>query len=122
MAKFKVKVKVIAACEYEVEVEDANCCNSHAEIAAENLWPQKLPSDFRVASGYITEFETDSEQLTADCPSCFVEHRIGTADYASTAIVDGKLITRPDVEWWVEDNEYCAACGAKIEAEEKANG
>jgi predicted RNA-binding Zn-ribbon protein involved in translation (DUF1610 family) len=120
MAKFKIKVKVTAECEYEVEVERETLRD--AEDAAVGVWRDKLPSDFQIDKGYITDWDVDGEQQTADCPDCGVEHVVATADRDHRHIVEGVLVTRPDVEWWLEDQDYCAACGAKIEAEEKING
>lgn len=120
MAKFKIKVTVTAQCDYEVEVDERT--EAKAEATACGLWREKMPEDFQVEKGYTTNWETEVEQLTADCPECGVEHRIGTSEYGHRHIVEGVLVTRPDVEWWLEDQDYCAACGAKIEEEEKGNG
>lgn len=117
MAKFKVKVKVVAEYEYETEVDESDF--SKAESAGARQWREKMPSDFQVHEDYISEWETDSEQLTADCPRCGVEHPVETSDRPDVIIVNGKRTLRPDVEWWRGDEQYCAACGAKIEAEEK---
>lgn len=143
MAKFKVKVKIMAAFEYEVEVETPD--EARAENVASASWREMMPEDFQVEKGYISKVETESVQLTADCPGCGKEHAILTDDtpvchcgqfghnpYAGTPenpdgraqlrphlIVDGVCTPEP---WWWDDNEYCAECGAKMEAEDKANG
>lgn len=143
MAKFKVKVKLIAAVDYEVEVETAD--EARAENVASGAWREMLPEDFQVEKGYITKVETEAEQLTADCPGCGIEHIIQhddlpicycnqfghnpyaamrnppTRNYTSRPhlIVNGVCTPEP---WWWDDNEYCAVCGAKMEAEDKANG
>jgi hypothetical protein len=143
MAKFKIRVTVKAECTYEVEVDHTSEAN--AEDEAKDLWREKLPDDFQVEKGYVTDWEVETEQLTAVCPDCNVEHIIQhddlpichcnqfghnpylamrnppTRDYRSRPhlIVDGVCTPEP---WWWDDNEYCAACGAKIEEEDKANG
>lgn len=98
MAKFRVKVKIIAECEYTLDVEHET--DFGAEDAALNQWRDKLPSDFQVDKGYITGWETEAEQQTAVCPDCGLEH------------------TLADANCWPEDPDYCKPCGAKIEAEE----
>lgn len=140
MAKFKVKVKIIAACEYEVEVDTST--EAKAENTASGLWREKLPEDFQVEKGYISDVETEAEQLTADCPDCRLEHiilhddlpvcfcnKFGHNPYSTQGIapravirphliVDGICTPEP---WWWDDRDYCAACGAKIEAGDEAN-
>jgi hypothetical protein len=140
MSKFKVKVKVIAACEYEVEMDTDT--EAQAENGACGQWREKLPDDFQIDKGYITKCEVEAEQLTAVCPGCGVEHAIlhddlpvcycgqfGHNPYPTEAnrrpplrphlIVNDVCTPEP---WWWDDHDYCAACGAKIEQEEKANG
>ena len=100
MSKFKVKVTIKAECEYEVEVDSEN--EDQAEDCALKMWREKVPEDFQVEKGYITDWDIEAEQLTAVCPDCNSEH----------AMADG----------WSEDGAYCKSCGAKIELlEEKAN-
>lgn len=106
MAKFKVKVKAIAECEYEVEIDHDT--EKKAEQEAAGMWRKKMPSDFQVAEGYVTDWQIESEQLMAICPACGTEHAIPTADSKGDS--------------WYEDYEYCKPCGAKIELEEKKNG
>lgn len=95
MSKFKVKVKVTAACEYEVEVHTST--KAQSENTATGLWREKLPEDFQVEKGYITDWEIETEQLTAECPDCNTEHTMADS--------------------WSEDRDYCKSCGAKIETE-----
>jgi hypothetical protein len=109
VAKFVVKVTITAKISYEVEVDETT--EPLAEQAAISLWKDEVPLDFRVNEGYVTAWDTETDQLTAECPRCFTEHTI-PSDNLSHAASDS----------WHEDFEYCAACGAKIEAEEKANG
>jgi hypothetical protein len=77
MAKFKVKVTVTAQCEYEVEVEAAT--ESDAEDRAHENWRAMLPEDFQVEKGYITDWDTEAEQLTWECVVC--DKEISEADY-----------------------------------------
>lgn len=107
MAKFKIKVKIIAECEYTTEIEHES--EAAAEREAIGQWRDKLPSNFQVSKSYITDWETEAEQLTAVCPECGVEHDVPTA-------------AKPLAECWPEDPEYCAPCGAKIQEREKTNG
>jgi predicted RNA-binding Zn-ribbon protein involved in translation (DUF1610 family) len=143
MAKFKIRVTIKAECTYEVEMDEST--EAKAEDAATLIWREKVPEDFQVEKGYITNWELETEQLTAICPDCGIEHAIlhddlpvcycgqfghnpytgspenpkGRALLHPHLIVNGVCTPEP---WWWDDNEYCAACGAKIEAEEKANG
>ena len=121
MAKYKVKVRVIAAVEYEVEIDS---CGPRAESKAEDeataLWRVKTPEDFQVDKGYITDWETETEQLTADCPGCGVEHAVATAENSGMIAQGAKFVRDAGAAWWWEDDEYCARCGAAIEAAERA--
>jgi hypothetical protein len=118
MSKFKIRVTVKAECSYEVEVEAS--AEHEAEDAAARLWRDRLPDDFQVAKGYITDWETETEQLTAICPECGVEHDVPHDDTRTChcadaggpphIIINDKCVPSP---WWREDQEFCAACGAK---------
>lgn len=66
--QYKVRVKVIAEIEYEVTVDCAS--ESRAESEAVNRYRRELPDDFQVDKIYITNFETDAEQLTFECHEC----------------------------------------------------
>jgi hypothetical protein len=107
MAKFKVKVTIKAECSYEIEMDTDT--EARAEDDATKLWRQKLPDDFQIEKGYITDWETETEQLTAVCPRCGTEHAIPTAGKSEAD------------SCWYEDYDYCKPCGAKIEAEDKAS-
>ena len=108
MSKFRVKVTIKAEYTYEVEMDEDS--EDHAEDRAIKLWREKMPEDFQVEKGYITDSEAETEQLTTICPDCGVEHTIPTVD-------------KPDANCWAEDYEYCKPCGAKIDLlEQKANG
>lgn len=143
MAKFKVKVKIKAEYEYEVEMDTDT--EAQAEDGATNLWREKMPEDFQVEKGYITAYETEADQLTAICPGCHVEHVIPHDDlrvchcgqfghnpyYEPSVPLSKRAPMRPHLivdnvctpePWWWDDHDYCAACGAKIELEDKANG
>jgi hypothetical protein len=108
VAKFKVKVEVIAKWSYEVEVDEST--EAKAEDVAGRQWQSHMPTDFQVNEGYISDWEMESEQLTADCPGCGIEHTVPTAE---------RNLAESDC--WHEDQEYCKPCGAKIELEDKAN-
>lgn len=120
MPKFAIKIKVIATVEYTLEIE------AHSEEAAINeacsrkALADNTPEDFAVDRGYC-EFEEESEQLTAICPRCDVEHNVPTCDVVDSLIVDGKSVPNPDANWWHEDQDYCKACGV-LEAAESCPG
>lgn len=107
MAKFKVKVRIFAECEYTVEVDRPT--ERKAEEEAIGQWREQIPPNFQISKSYITNWETEAEQLTAICPDCSTEHSVPTA-------------AQPNADCWYEDQDYCKPCGAKIEAEEKSNG
>jgi hypothetical protein len=71
MPRFKVKVIVKAQCEYTVEVDAEN--DQKAERAALSLDQRELPRDFRVNSGYITDYDCDVEQVSWNCIECGAE-------------------------------------------------
>lgn len=96
MAKFKVTVKVIAECEYEMEVEAERECD--ACDAASAQWRERLPEDFQVNKGYITNWEEEAEQLTWECGECGVE--ISETVYR-------------------KNDELCDECLRQMEVEEK---
>jgi hypothetical protein len=100
MAKFQIKVKVIATCEYITTIEEVD--ESHAENEAVRGYRVLSPSDFGVDVGYC-DFEVESEQLTANCPDCGVEHGLNKAAG----------------ECWQEDQDYCLPCGKLIEDKER---
>ena len=67
--KYKVEVTVKAAVSYTVEVEAAD--EAKAEDVATGMWSEKLPDDFHVAKGYITDWEVESiDNLTWECGEC----------------------------------------------------
>lgn len=144
MAKFRVKVTVVAKCEYVMEVDEPTEDEADAK-AAIHSWRAKVPEDFQVADGYVTALETETEQLTAICPGCHVEHVIPHDDlrvchcgqfghnpyYEPSVTLSKRAPMRPHLivdnvctpePWWWDDHDYCAACGAKIELEDKAHG
>jgi hypothetical protein len=103
MAKFKVTVTVTASANYTVEVEARDW--HRAEELAVGEYADKSPSDFSVDKGYITGWDTESEQLTANCPDCGVEHGLNKAAG----------------ECWQEDQDYCLPCGKLIEDKERTD-
>jgi hypothetical protein len=94
MPKFKVEVTVIAECTYTVEVEESN--ERIAEDQAHGMWGEMLPEDFQVSKGYITDWDTETTQLTWECVECEAE------------------ITEQQSH---DQDEMCAACFKKAEAE-----
>lgn len=67
--KYRVKVVVRAGCEYEVEV----CASSETEAndLASAMWRSKLPSDFDVEKGYVTDWVADETvQIRWACNEC----------------------------------------------------
>jgi rRNA maturation endonuclease Nob1 len=109
MAQFKVKVKVMAAVEYEMEVDASSEADAEQEATTRANVRDHLPSDFKVDYGYITDTEIKSaERLTYICENCEVEYK-----------ADVDAVKHPDaIQPWHEDDDYCAVCGAQIEAEE----
>jgi len=105
---FRVQVEVTATYTYIVDI-DAPTENRAESIACGRAsMEEHLPEDFQVEKGYCT-FQVESDQLTAICPDCGEEHPIPN---------DSTGHTIPQA--WHEDHEYCASCGAKIEAAEAA--
>ena len=71
MPRFNVRVIIKAQCEYTVEVDADNA--RKAERAALSPDQCKLPSDFRVNSGYITDCDCDVVQVSWNCCECGAE-------------------------------------------------
>ncbi len=92
--KFKVQVIVKAETGYEVEID------ADSEIQAEDFavdqWRTKLPDDFQVDKSYITDWETEAEQLSWECMEC------------------GREITR---EQYLAKDEMCPECFLEAEAQ-----
>lgn len=142
MAIFRVRVKATAHTVYMVEIEAKNEAEAEDMACRSNIYEVESREDFQVPHGDCS-FTTEAEQLTAECPECGVSHPVlhedlkvcfcgqfGFNPYAGSAenpkgraplhphiIVDGVCTPEP---WWYEDQDYCAACGAKIEAAERA--
>jgi hypothetical protein len=143
MAIFRVAVTAKASTKYMVEIDAKNEREAMDMACRSNIYAVESGEDFQVAHNVCT-FETEAEQLTAECPDCGISHSIphddlrvchcgvfGFNPYAGTPenpygrvplhphiIVDGVCTPEP---WWYEDQDYCAACGAKIEAAEAAH-
>jgi predicted RNA-binding Zn-ribbon protein involved in translation (DUF1610 family) len=142
MALFRMTVTATASTTYIAEVEAPDEETAEAMAASREIFGKNSSEDFQVdAKDCAFDFET--EQLTDECPDCGESHLImhddlavcycqafGFNPYAGTPenpngraplhphlIIDGVCTPEP---WWYEDQDYCAACGAKIEAEEKA--
>jgi rubrerythrin len=86
---YKVLVTVTAQIEYEVMVDSAS--ESDAEDEAVARYRRELPDDFQVEKGYITNFETEAEQLSWECYEC------------------GVTVTR---ETYSQNDEMCSVCFA----------
>lgn len=118
MAKYKVTVTVKAEFQYTVELDIESNREMDAEKEAIARWKAELPDDFRVNKGYVSEIEVDNtETLTHTCERCGAEYPMD--------ITDKEFAARfPDVQpiprRWNEDQDFCAACGLLIEAEEAA--
>lgn len=111
MAKWNVRVKVMAEVEYEAEVETGSNSETEADRAAFALWREKLPEDFQVNKGYITEINVEeTEQITATCERCDVDYPVNQPGPQPLNVPQA----------WAEDGDYCAKCGLEIEAEEAA--
>ena len=104
MGKYNVEVTITAEVTYTVEVEADS--ESKADDLATAQWRTMTPDDFQVEKGYIINWETEAEQQTHNCDECGKEYPVTTGRTLST-------------EAWKEDQDYCAECGAKIEAEER---
>ncbi len=82
MANYRVVVELTARFEYEVEIEvEGNANYREAEEAAINLWREKMPVDFQVEKGYITQWEAEAEQKSWQCAECGVEIDSDLYDY-----------------------------------------
>jgi hypothetical protein len=66
--KYSVEVTITASCTYTVEVE--GCSEYDAENRAHEQWRERMPSDFQVEKGYVTNWDTDTTQLTWECEEC----------------------------------------------------
>jgi hypothetical protein len=142
MALFRITVTATASTTYTAEVEAPDEETAEAMASSREIFGKNTPEEFQVDAKDCA-FDFDSQQLTDDCPECGISHAImhddlevcycgqfGFNAYAGTPenphgrlplhahiIVDGVCTPAP---WWYEDQEYCAACGAKIEAAEAA--
>jgi hypothetical protein len=142
MAIFRVEVTAIARRTYTVDVEAPDEETAETVASSREIFGKNTPEEFQVDAKDCA-FDFDSQQLTDECPECGESHAImhddlpvcycgafGHNPYAGTPenpdglarlrphlIVDGVCTPEP---WWHEDQGYCAACGAMIEAAEKA--
>jgi predicted RNA-binding Zn-ribbon protein involved in translation (DUF1610 family) len=134
MAIFKIEVTAIAKTTYTVEVDAPTEAQAESVATSREIFNASTPEEFQVDAKNC-EFEFYTEQLTDECPECGLDHPIPTCDTKYCfdmnhehkqdhqlykrfyILVDGVCTPAP---WWVEDLEYCASCGAKIEAREAA--
>jgi len=145
MSTFRVTVTATATTTYTVDVAGDDAGEAENMACASNIYAQESSEEFQVPHNSCS-FETESEQLTAECPACGKDHPVAVSggdvrlcycgqfgynpypseftDFGSWKtrrplrphiILDGVCTPPP---WWHEDSEYCAECGAKIEAEE----
>lgn len=118
MAKFKATVTVKAEFQYEVEVDIDSNREMDGEDEARDQWKQMLPSDFQVHKDYVSDLEVDKiQQLTSVCERCGAEYPMDCTDQEFTARFPD---VQPIPRRWHEDQDFCAACGLLIEAEEAA--
>jgi hypothetical protein len=97
--------------EYDIEVFARSEALAEQEATTRANVKANLPADFRVAYDYITDTEIENtEQLTFVCERCEIEYP------ADVDTVKHPTALLP----WDQDQDYCAPCGEKIEAEEKA--
>jgi hypothetical protein len=133
MAIFRMEVTAIACTTYTVDVDASTEEEAETIATSREIFNANTPEEFQVDAKNC-EFEFDTEQLTDECPECGVDHPIPNFDtkycldinHEHTQdhpfykrfyiLVDGVCTPAP---WWVEDQEYCASCGAKIEAAER---
>jgi hypothetical protein len=71
MPRFNVRVIIKAQCEYTVEVDAEN--EEKAERASLSPAHCRIPSDFRVNSGYFTDCDCEVEQVSWNCCECGAE-------------------------------------------------
>jgi hypothetical protein len=102
--KFKIEVILTATQTFEYEIE------ASSEHKAQDVAFDRAVDDFDISRADLSDTEYDVEQQTKECEECGVEYEVKTADrsYAADA--------------WHEDDDYCAKCGAAIEAEEQKAG
>ena len=93
--KYQVKITLIAKQEYTYEIE------AQSARQAEDKAFYKALDDFDGATPEAKQDDCEVEQLTIDCEKCGKEYQLGTN------------------EAWDEDSDFCAGCGAEIEAEDK---
>jgi predicted RNA-binding Zn-ribbon protein involved in translation (DUF1610 family) len=134
MAIFRVEVTAIARRTYTVDVEAPDEETAETVASSREIFGKNTPEEFQVDAKDCA-FDFDSQQLTDECPECGESHAVMHDDLATCYCE--KFVTQPNLPgylrvhllvdgvctpapWWAQDQEVCAACGAKIEAEEKA--
>ena len=100
--KYKFNYTLTATKTYSYEIDAPNYRK------AENEAYDRAIGDFTATGDDAEEDGIDFEQLTCNCEECGKEYPIPTADNPIAP------------QAWKEDYEYCAECGAKIEAEDRA--
>jgi hypothetical protein len=125
MAIFRMEVTAIARTTYTVDVDASTEKEAKTIATSREIFNASTPEEFQVDAKNC-EFEFDTEKLTTECPECGIEHPIPTKDtercscwafdFKNHLHAEGICIPLP---WCYEDEEYCASCGAKIEAAER---
>lgn len=121
MPKFMVKVKVVATCEYEVEVDARSEREAEGRACSTQSYASHTPDDFQVEKSYCA-FLADAQKLTADCPECGKEHPLANENTMFCTcpwtfggerhiIVDGVCVRSP---WGPEDQDYCHDCDVML--------
>ena len=100
--KFQVNITLTATKTFSYEIDAPGWKKAESEAF------DRAMGDFNATGEDATEDGIDFEQLTHECEECGKEYAIPTADKPEAPLA------------WKEDYEYCAECGAKIEAENQA--
>ena len=109
--KFKVKITLQVRQTFTYEIDERN------QRRAEDVACDRAVDEFRISTAIANDpddvYDIETEQLTEDCEECGVEYPLGVA-----YIPGHSDETAPRA--WEEDQDFCAKCGAEIEAKEKA--
>jgi hypothetical protein len=104
MSKFKIKVTLTETKTYSYEIDAPKQCKAEDEAC------DRAITAFINSCDHTTDddVEIETEQQTKQCEECGTEYEIQTPDRSEA----------PGA--WHEDDDWCAKCGAKIEAEDRA--
>lgn len=98
--KFKVSITLTASKTFTYTVDAPTWKKAEYEAY------DRAIDEFKPTGEDATEDGMDFEQQTCNCEECGKEYPIPTADEPDAPLA------------WKEDYEYCAECGAKIDAAE----